>query len=111
MKTIAYVSMISFGLISNTAFASLDCALAMVSASQESPAFSSFTVPNHSAISSKFSHKGYKFTVDCDLHSRPNKLSLSIVGPNGESTSTSSENELKLIDEGGNGALIRCTAQ
>lgn len=110
MKTSICASMIGFSFLSWPAFASVVCAPAMVAGNHESPACASFEIPDHSAMSFNFSCNGYKFSVNCDLHSRPNTLSLSIVGPNGTTVSTSSENELKLLDDNGNGTLIRCTA-
>ncbi len=96
--------------ISTNALADMNCLFGMVNGGQESY-FSHMRVPESGAVSSSTKRNGFYFKVSCDLHNQPNKLELTIIDPQGLSQSTSSENELKLLDNSGDGAMIRCSRQ
>ncbi len=100
----------TLSLLGSQAMADVICTASTIVGNQEIP-FSSMQIPDDSAISSETAHNGYKITVNCDLHSNPNKLSLSIVGPQGATASTSTKNKLKLVDVNGNGASVSCVYQ
>lgn len=101
-------------LVSAPAFADAICSFEAIAGKVESsPCGGSFTVPDNGAMSSEItcSGNGYVITVDCDLHARPRKLSLAIVGPSGNNASTSNRTSLSLVDENGNGAAVHCQIQ
>jgi hypothetical protein len=97
-------------MLSTQAFADVICTANAVSNNQEVPC-SSFQLPEGMAGSTTLSCNGYQITVFCDLYHTPNKMDLSIAGPQGSTASTSTENELRLVDSNGDGAAIRCETQ
>jgi len=101
---------IGLALFGAQAIADVVCTMSTIAGGQESPC-SSMQIPDETTVSSNLTCNGYKVTVDCDLHSNPNKLSLSIAPPQGPTVSTSTKNQLKLVDGAGNGAAISCVAQ
>lgn len=106
MKNIALALIIAS--MGSSAFAEMTCQSAALSAHHVSGLCSAMTIPDNSAITAKTDCNGYSITIDCDLHSVPNKLTLTISGPTGQTKSTSSETEVHLTDINGNGAVIEC---
>ena len=104
---------LAFGLtaISASAFGAAQCEAGLVSKNQESPC-ASFEIPDNGSGQTSFNCTGFAITVDCDLHVKPNRLSLTITSPHRiPSASTCSQRELSLVDANGNGAFVRCTFQ
>lgn len=97
--------------IPTAAFASAICTLGMIYENQEAPSFFTTTVPDNAGISTETTNNGFTFKIDCDLSGEQHSLTLGIVGPNGDSASTSNKNVLKLVDQDGNGAVARCMFQ
>jgi len=92
-----------------SAFASVTCVVDQISGSQPTLCASS-TTPDGSSTSLTFNCKNsYNVSVDCDLHVIPTQLALKITGPDGKFVSTSTDSELQLVDNAGNGASVRCS--
>ena len=104
-----YYTLLFVGLISTPAFADITCvSSALIGGHEENPS-ASITIPNNGSISSSMNCGGYKINIDGDLHVRPHTLSLAIVGPNDNTTSTSTGTELKWVNTSGNGVVVRCS--
>lgn len=95
--------------VAGSAFADVTCNSGILLGHRVSSICSSVTIPENGAISTTMSCNGYAINIDCNLHSIPNKLTLKITSPTGETKSTSSESEVHLTDADGNGAVVGCS--
>jgi len=95
--------------LGRSAFADVTCSAGVLLGHRVSSICSSVTIPENGAISTTMSCNGYAIKIDCDLHSSPNKLTLQITAPSGETKATSIESEVHLTDADGNGAVVGCS--
>ena len=69
----------------------------------------SVTVPDHGVVTTHLDCNGYSIAVYCDMASEPNKLTLTMTSPSGETETTSSEKEVHMTDANGYGAVVGCS--
>lgn len=106
-----YYLFVIVGLISVPAMAGTTCISSAIVGGQTANPSAATEVPSNGSISGTVNINGYKINIDCDLNGRRrhHTLSLAITTPSGETASTSTGNELKLVNSSGDGVSVRCS--
>lgn len=99
-----------FALCSFTVMADTTCISNTITGGHATPSVST-AIPSNGSLSGTVKINEYKINIDCDIRGRRSNhtLLLKIVAPNGETASTSTGNELKLINSSGDGVSVHCS--